>query len=192
MATTLIRPEAPTVAPFRWTVEAFDRLPDDLFPKGIHAELIDGQIYTPMGQGNAHIIAVQLVFRALYAAYGPDFNLSMGLPVTIGDNKPEPDVRVLRGKIEDYDGHDPDPAAEIALVVEVSQTSLNYDLGPKLAMYAAAGVPEYWILDLASRAMQVCRDPERDVYRDTVVFREGESVMANGAKIEIAALLPRA
>ena len=183
-----------TVLPRRWTVEEFDRIPDDVFPEGERIELIDGQIYTKMDQGLPHITAVQLVFRALLAAYGPGFNLAMGLPVAIGESKPEPDVRVLRGAIEDFDGRYPDPMAEIALVVEVSETSLAYDLGPKATMYARVGVPEYWILDLAGRALEVRRRPrpERGEYAETTLLREGETVTIDGAEIEVAALLPKA
>lgn len=89
MATTLVAPvstEAP--APRRWTVAEFDRIPDGVFPEGEHVELIEGLIYTKMGQGLAHITAVQLVFAALQAAYGPGFTLSMGLPVEMGTASP--------------------------------------------------------------------------------------------------------
>lgn len=194
MATMLAAPQTATVAPRRWTVEEFDRLPDDLFG-GDRVELIDGQIYIKMGQGFSHITAIQLVFAALQAAFGEGFNVSMQLPVGLNDgSKPEPDVRVLRGGIRDYEGRYPDPATEIALVVEVSETSLAYDLGPKLSMYAANGVPEYWVLDLASRALQVCRRPrpERGEYAETLVLREGERATVRGSEIAVDSLLPRA
>jgi Uma2 family endonuclease len=193
MASVLAPAAPPPFGPHRWTVEEFDRLPNDLFPEGEHVELIDGLIYTKMPQGLPHMTALRAVFAALMRAYGEDHTVSMQIPVVLDEgSKPEPDLSVLRGSFERYDMRYPDPATEIALVVEVSDSSLAFDLGPKQAMYAAAGVPEYWILAVGERALQVCRSPEGGAYRDTSVFREGERVTANGREIDVAALLPRA
>ena len=156
MATTLVAPVSTDVPePRRWTVKEFDRIPDGVFPEGERLELIEGLIYTKMGGGLAHITALRAVFAALLEAFGKGFVVSMQIPVALDDgSKPEPDVLVLPGKWQDYDMRHPDPATEIALVVEISETSLAYDRGPKSHMYAANGVPEYWILDLATRSLE--------------------------------------
>ena len=65
---------------------------------------------------------------------------------------------LLRPRSDDYrDGH-PD-AADVLLLVEVADSSLAYDRGPKLALYARHGVPEVWIVDLVGRAVEICRQP---------------------------------
>ena len=195
MATTLVAPVATeTPAPRRWTVEEFDRIPDGVFPEGERVELIEGEIYTKMGGGLAHITALRYVFAALQAAYGDGFNVSMQVPVVLNDgSKPEPDVLVLTGSYRDYDMRHPDPASEIVVAAEISETSLAYDRGPKARMYAASGVPEYWILDLQARSLEVRRRPRPDLgeYAETTVLREGERVEVNGREVEVADLLPR-
>lgn len=100
----------------------------------------------------------------------------------------------MRGSVRDYDMRHPDPATEIAMVVEVSDTSLAYDRVTKTRVYATNGVPEYWILDIQTRALEVRRRPRPDLgeYAETVVLREDERIEVNGQTIEIASLLPKA
>lgn len=154
-------------------------------------ELIDGVIYQKMSQGNAHILATKLVYRALLAAFGPSFDLSMQVTLRLEDGAPEPDVLVLRGDPRDYDGRDPDPRADVILVVEVSDTTLSFDQRTKASLYARHGVAEYWIVNVTGRTVEVRRHPGADGYAEALVYAEGESISAGEGAVAVADVLPK-
>ena len=193
MAQTLVAPAPEPDGPHRWTVEEFDRLPDDLFPEGERVELIEGLIYTEMGQNLPHIASLRRMTRALRVVFGEGFDVSGQLPIELGtDSKVEPDILVLRGSVEDYDARFPDPATDMVLLVEVSDSSLVRDAGAKAALYARHGVPEYWIVNVSGRTVEVRREPRSDGYAETRVYAEGESVPVRGGTVGVADVLPKA
>lgn len=194
MAQTLEAP-APVAfvdAPRRMTVEEFDRIPDDAFG-GDRVELIEGQIYTKMAHNLPHITAIRLVIEALQAALGVGFSVSGQLPVGFGEvSKVEPDALALRGRARDYDGRYPDPVSEIVVLVEVRDSSLARDAGTKAALYARHGVPEYWIVNVPGRTVEVRRAPRAGGYAETRVYAEGESVPVGGGVVAVVDVLPKA
>ena len=198
MATTLdhptpVVPDVEEPAPHRWSHDEYLRIHEaGVLGEGVRTELIDGRIYLKMPQKNAHIIAVQLVFEALQAAFGAGFNLAMGLPMKMEEDSPEPDVRVMRGKIRDYDGREIDAANDVALAVEVSDTTLAFDRRTKVRLYARHGIPEYWIVNLRERTLEVRRRPFGEAYAETLVLREDESIPVGGRAVAVASLLPKA
>lgn len=88
-------------------------------------------------------------------------------------NVPEPDVAVLSGTPDDLLEGEPD---EIPLVVEVADTSLETDRTAKLACYAENEIPEYWIVNLQARTLEVYRDPAHGEYRERRTFTSGDAV----------------
>lgn len=195
MATTLATPQTAESAPRRLTVEEFDRIPEGVFPEGEHIELIEGLIYTKMGQNESHITALYAVFAALQEAFGPGFHLGMQVPLKLGTvSKPEPDIIVRRGTWRDFDGHPPDPTKDVPLIVEISDTTLADDRGRKTRLYAKHGIPEYWIVSLQNRTLEVRRGPRPDSedYFETFVYREGEAATINGHSVAVSDLLPKA
>lgn len=197
MAVTTVTPmpAAATFGPRRWTIEEFERIPDDILPEGERLELIDGLIYTKMGQNDPHIYALHFAFDALRAVFGPDFAVLMQASLKIGeDAKPEPDLAVLKGRLGDLQGQRLRPASDILLLVEVSDTTLNQDRNLKASLYARHEVPEYWIVNLQNRTLEVRRRPRPELgeYAETIVFREGESVPAGDGEVAVADLLPKA
>ena len=195
MTTELSAPVAEAVAPRRLTIEEFERIPDDVFPQGERVELIDGLIYTKMGQNDPHIFALLYMIEALRSVFGSGFVFLSQMPTRFaGGSKIEPDVLVLRGRIGDYEGRRVDPPTDVALLVEVSDTSLAYDQANKAQLYATHGVPEYWIVNLQNRTLEVRRRPrpELGAYAETLVFQEGESVPAGSGAVEVSDVLPKA
>lgn len=193
MAQTLVAPIPEPDGLRRWTVEEFDALPDGLFAEGERVELIEGLIYTEIGQNLPHIAALRRIIEALRAVFGAGFNVSGQLPVQLDHaNKVEPDVLVLRGSVEDYDHRFPDPATDMVVLVEVSDTSLGRDTGLKARLYASHGVPEYWVVNVAARTVEVRREPRPGGYAETRVYEEGESVPAGGKAVPVADVLPKA
>ncbi len=114
-----------------------------------------------------------------------------------GDNVPEPDAAVVKGPIRRYLKHHPYPA-DIALLVEVSESTLDQDRGIKLEMYARDRIPEYWIVNLVDRVVEVYTQPKggkTPSYRQMVSYGAGSSVPLRTAgkelgEIPVSDLLP--
>src|SRR5262249_49153929 len=111
-------------------------------------------------EGPAHSASCDLIEDLLHRLVPAGFFASMGHPLTIrdGGSEPVPDAMVLRGSIRDYAERRRTPA-DAALVIEVSDSSLNDDRTWKKAVYAAAGVPVYWVVNLPDRVLEVYRNP---------------------------------
>ena len=189
MTETLIEPEV-EVRPFRWTREAYYRLGDDGYFNGQRVELIDGEIVAMSPMTEPHFLGIYLVGEALRAVFGAGFYVRQQGPLHAGvATDLEPDVAVLRVA---------DPRSLAAapttaeLVVEVSVSSLRHDTIRKPPLYAAAGVPEYWVLDLAHAQLIVFRDPGPGGYATRFVRTATETVapLAVAGEVRVADMLP--
>jgi hypothetical protein len=87
-------------------------------------------------------------------------------------SEPEPDIAVLAKTGPEYMGANP-PASDVRLVIEVSDSTLAFDLGPKARLYARAGIPEYWVFDIGERRLIVHRSPQAGVYSMVTAYAEG-------------------
>jgi len=156
-----------------------------------HLELLDGELIDMAPQLSRHATAVTLVDLALKDLFGAGFTVRNQLPLNLDSRSvPEPDIAVVSGSPRDY--RDAHPATAL-LVVEVSETTLGYDRIRKLAAYARAGIPEYWVLDLAHARLEVCRQPDAEVYAERRVLKADDTVAplaAPGPGIKVADLLP--
>src|SRR5581483_11694181 len=101
---------------------------------------------------------VRLTTHALDRSLPPGWHVAKEDPVVTADSEPEPDVAVLRGEIRDYTDRKPGPE-DLGLVVEVADSSLRQDRTVKKRIYARAGVPWYWIVNLLDRRLEVYSDP---------------------------------
>ncbi len=189
----------PSVSIRRWTRVEYDRLIEaGFFRPGDRTELIGGGLIVAEPQGTAHFTGIRLVDDALRRAFGPGWDVRVQGPVALDDeSEPEPDVAVVPGTSRDYrDAHPSRPA----LVVEVAESSLAMDRVHKGSLYARAGLPDYWILNLVDRVLEVYRDPVPDGsaafgwrYRRAESFRPGDAVAplaAPGARVPVTDLLP--
>ena len=122
----------------------------------------------------------------------------MQRPITLADSEPEPDVSVVRGTGADYKDHHPRPG-EIGLLFEVADSSLALDRRTKAHLYAAEGIPEYWIVNLIQRQIEVLREPHRRpvnaAYRSLATFSAAERVPTQligkaWGEIAVASVLP--
>ena len=161
-----------------------------IFGSGDRVELLDGEIVEMAPRKSRHATAVTLVadrLRRVCEEIG-GCSVRAQLPLALDpDSEPEPDVAVVDGTARDYSDAHPQGAR---LVVEVSDTTLAYDRGRKLAGYARAGIAEYWVLDLGSRALWVHRSPAGDRYSDVQRLGTGERTVWGGHAIEVDELLP--
>jgi Uma2 family endonuclease len=145
--------------PFRWTVDDYYRLAEiGVLGPEERVELINGEILEMSPQKSYHATGIELASDALRDAFGRGFRVRLQLPLqNLPHNEPEPDVAVAPGSARDYRDHHPSGAV---LVVEVSDTSLRYDLTEKANLYSSLHVPDYWVTDVRNARLHVFREPE--------------------------------
>ena len=187
----------PTPNRIRWTRAQCDAIREAGVLTGRY-ELIDGEIISKMGQKPPHAAVVGLVFQWLVAVFGARFvRVQATIDVAQADptyNEPEPDVAVTQHSVDAYFARHPGPA-DLELVVEVSDTTLRFDRTTKAALYSRAGIREYWVLDLAGRALYVHRGPGADGYTGIVHYSVEEAVSPLArpeASVRVSDLLPPA
>lgn len=181
----------------RFTVEEYHRLIEDhYFVDDEQFELIDGYITEKMSRNPPHDAAVNRARRRIERALPPGWIARIQSAITTADSEPEPDVAVARGDDDDYVAHHP-PPADLALVVEVANTTLATDRGPKLAAYARAGIGVYWIVNLDEAQLEVftAPDAQSSSYSKPEIFKIGDSttISLDGAlsqSIPVNELLP--
>lgn len=121
-------------------------------------QLVGGVLVAMTPQGSRHAFVIQELTRLLVRAAGEDLRVRTQLPLVLGDDsEPEPDLAVVRASDAASSARHPETAL---LVIEVAGESLSFDRETKAALYARAGVPEYWIVNLADQAVEVHRDPD--------------------------------
>lgn len=145
-------------ARYRWTRESYlSAVRAGVIDPEARIELIEGDIIQLSPQSDPHAAVLCGLGEWLHEAFGAGFVIRTQMPLAIGsESLPEPDIAVVPGKWRDYTSRTPDKAA---LVVEVSDTSLLKDRTTKAGLYASAGVPEYWIVNLQDNLLEVHRQP---------------------------------
>ncbi|MFO0951723.1 MAG: Uma2 family endonuclease [Isosphaeraceae bacterium] len=118
-----------------------------------------GQLVLPMTKGPDHENALAALNALFVPLVGSERHVRLGSPVRIpDDSEPEPDVLILRGTVRDFHKRTPGPA-DVALAVEVADSSLRFDSGSKMSAYAEAGIPEYWVVNIPRQRVDVYSKP---------------------------------
>ena len=161
----------------RFTVDDYHRMAEaGILSERDHVELIDGEIVEMSPIGDRHVTSVNRCNRTFSRAVGDRALVSIQNPIDLDRfNEPEPDVVLLRPRADDYVGGKRGPA-DILLIIEVADTSLDYDRKTKLPHYSAAGVRETWLLDIPGSALEAHREPRDDGYALVRRYRRGERV----------------
>jgi Uma2 family endonuclease len=178
----------------RWSVEEFQRaIQLGLFHEDERLELIHGDIYRNNTPDPLHSAAVSLSRDALGTLFLVNCHLRTENPLTIpGDGQPEPDILVVRGNRRDFTSRHPEPG-DVLLLIEVSDSTLSEDRSVKGPLYAEAGIPEFWILNLRQRQLEVHQAPQNGIWTRTFVVSEtgtASPLAAPNAVIPVADLLP--
>ena len=154
---TISTPPADWDQPFpvrRFTVEEYHRLGAScILADDDHVELLEGLIVPKMIRKPVHDAVVEMVREAISHVLPEGWCIRGQSAITTSDSEPEPDIAVVLGTARDYLGHHPCPA-EIALVVEVAETSLDRDRN-KRRLYARAGIACYWIINIQAREVEL-------------------------------------
>ena len=164
---TEIRPQADTHSaiesgprPYHMTVDVYDRLVDSgVFGDTSPIYLWKGQLVEPMTKGEPHEFALGELNQTLVRLTGDRWHVRPSSPVRVlDDSKPEPDLVVLRGPNKDYRKRKPS-LRDVAMLVEISDSSLAHDSGDKREVYAIASIPLYWIVNIPNRRIDVYTRP---------------------------------
>jgi Uma2 family endonuclease len=182
----------PAVDIRRWTREEYERMVEDgYFRPDERVELVEGVIYGMSPQKSWHASVLQALQENLLPIFGKDYSVRFQLPLALSDDsEPEPDVAVVRGHWRDFVAAHPSTAL---LVIEVAETTLVYDRKSKGAVYALAGIPDYWILNRAGACLEIYREPRNRTYQSRKVLKAGDFVSPLArpeASISVAEILP--
>jgi Uma2 family endonuclease len=183
----------PWVARRVLTVAEYHRMAEaGILTERDRVELIEGELIAMSPIGSEHSGTVNALNRTLVRAVGDRAIVAVQNPVQLDDlSEPEPDFALLKPRDDDYRRATPRPH-EVLLIIEVADTSLAYDRAVKRSLYARHGIPEFWIVNLAAKQVEVCRSPTGEQYASVShVGREAvlEPQLLPGATIPVSALL---
>jgi Uma2 family endonuclease len=180
---------------WRFTVPQYHRMVQlGILTEDDPVELLAGWLVQKMTKNPPHRVATRLVRDALEAIIPDGWYVETQEPITLADSEPEPDVAIILGNTRDYLDRHPG-ATEVALVIEVSDSTLERDRTLKQTIYAQAGIPMYWIVNLNNRTLELYSDPndtglyqtQQNIPQGTVaVTIDGQTI----GTIEVEQLLP--
>lgn len=123
-------------------------------------ELIEGSIIRVAPMSSIHASLITRIYYVLHQALQGAWQITSRTPLHLGQfNEPEPDFSILSPRDDWYESRLPE-ASDVALLIEISDTTIKFDRQVKLPMYARHGVPEVWVIDVAARRVEVYRNPE--------------------------------
>jgi Uma2 family endonuclease len=165
----------------RWTRAECDRMEALGMFDQQRLELIEGELIDKMGKNRPHAGAAALLNAWLIQVFG-GLRVNAEAPIDVAPednptNQPIPDVIVVKRDYSEsrYWTATPQPK-DLDLVVEIADTSLAFDLTVKAALYARAGIADYWVLDVPGRRLIVHRDPQSGRYASVTAYDEQEGV----------------
>jgi Uma2 family endonuclease len=184
----------------RWTREEFFQMLDLGWFQGQRVTLIDGEVLEMPAQKDYHGAAITLTMDALRIAFGPGFWVRNQMSLDLSPRSvPDPDLAVVPGSPRGITASSATPTSAL-LIVEVAETTLSYDRNHQANLYAAAGIADYWIVNLVQRQLEVYRDPIADSsqlfgfrYNRRAILDPPDTVSplaAPQASITVADLLP--
>ncbi|MBE9210562.1 Uma2 family endonuclease [Nostoc sp. LEGE 06077] len=166
----------------RFTTSEYHRLTElGFFAEDDRVELIKGKIIEMAAKGTPHSVCETLLFRELIKLIDENALIRSQQPIIISDNsEPEPDLAIVRNVDDDYLSAHPSPS-DVLLLIEVSDSSLEYDQETKLSIYAEARIPDYWIFNLVDNFLECYSEPYQSSqgqfgYRRKIIFLPNESV----------------
>jgi Uma2 family endonuclease len=177
----------------RFTRSEVEQMLDAGLFAGQRFELIEGDLIDKMGQNPPHSEALRLLHEWLTKVFGVE-RIQVQQPIEAAASErerslPEPDFSVLVERKKDYGRRHP-RGDELLLAIEVADTTARYDATLKRDLYARAGVPEYWVLDISGRRLIVHRNLSQGKFEQIESVPENSVVSAGGMQIPVSELLP--
>jgi Uma2 family endonuclease len=184
--------------PYRWSIPEYRRLRNTGLFHDMKTMLIEGEIFTMTMPSPPHDTALTLAFQYLLSVCPVGYYVRNQQGIDVGSqNDPGPDLAIVQGSARDYASRTPTTAE---MVVEVADSSLFFDTTTKAELYATAGIPDYWVIDLDGKRILLFRDPVAlpkglgaTAYRTHLEFSSTESIaplIAPNSSIKVSDLLP--
>ena len=182
-----------TVRRHRFDTTEYHRMAEaGILSEEARVELVDGEVVEMSPIGSRHQAVVDRLTRMLVTFAGEDYIARAQGPVRLDEhNEPQPDLALLRFGEDFYERGHPGPG-DALLLVEVSESSLEYDRSVKLPLYAGAGIPEVWVVDLASNEIESHSVPQRGAYGVTRRYHRGDEIASEsvaGLKLGVDGIL---
>jgi Uma2 family endonuclease len=164
----------------KFTIEEYHRMAEaGILHEDDRVELIEGEIVEMSPIGSRHAACVNRLNALMGRQVAGVAILSIQNPLLLpGDSEPEPAVMILRPREDFYAETHPTPE-DVLLLIEVSETSLEYDREVKLPLYARSGVPEVWVVNLSGEEILTYSRPEGEVYAEFARVERGGSLASH-------------
>jgi Uma2 family endonuclease len=183
---------APAPTPYRFTRDEYYRMAEAGLFQDQHVELLDGEIITMSPKLTPHAFTVNQLMYTLIAALGSTAIVRVQDPIVLNNNsEPEPDIAICLPVPDKYKQAHP-TADQVIIVIEVAESSLTFDRTWKARSYAGARIPEYWIVNLVDRQVEVLTDPDassRNYRQRRVVMPHEELILPGGNSLAISSIL---
>jgi hypothetical protein len=179
--TTLLPPAGPTTirSPYRLSVAQYHQMNQaGILKDGEKVELLEGLLVEKMPHNPPHATAITKISRALFTRLNEAWVVRVQLPITTLESEPEPDFVVALGGVEQYEQGHPGPA-DVALVIEVADSTLEQDRDDKKRIYARARLPIYWIVNIPEARIEVYTQPragKNPIYRQRRDYLPAETI----------------
>ncbi|MEK8018969.1 MAG: Uma2 family endonuclease [Candidatus Parabeggiatoa sp.] len=164
----------------------------NIFPPEVRIELIEGEMIEMAPIGPTHACCVFNLIEILSTQKGKAAQINVQNPIQLNDlSEPEPDLVLLRPNPQLYQNGHP-TAADILLLIEVSDSTIKYDRDTKIPLYAKDGIVESWIVDLSAKQVEVYLSPTTQGYTEKRIFQPGESLIPSQLphiKIDVSDIL---
>ncbi len=169
-----------------FTVEEYHAMGEAGILREQGIELIQGEIIEMSPIGSRHAKTVNKLNHLLNRALGDSYIISIQNPVITDQfSEPEPDVAILQFR-EDFYGSAHPTGKDVHLIIEVADHSFSYDQEIKLPLYARAGIPEYWIVDIGHGRIHAYWLPAGEVYRFSQIVQSGDKLSAQNLPVSLA------
>lgn len=183
-------------AAHRFTVEDYHRMAETgVIKPDARVELLEGEIVDMMPTGPFHGGTVKKLNRLFSSASKGRWIVAVQDPIRLGPHsEPQPDLMLLKPSPDDYTSRHP-TAEDVFLLIEVADSTVQYDCNAKLPAYGRAGVPEVWLINLPEQTIEVYREPHFSGYSSVTKLRAGETARTQvfpDVSIEIGSLLRHA
>lgn len=177
---------ASTISLKHWTVKEYDAmLEKGILTESDRLELVNGQIIQMSPQNPPHAAATKRSYDCLKSLLPTSVEIRSQLPVILNDDsEPEPDIAVVRLDAQEYSSSHP-RADDVLLIIEISDSTLDFDLGDKALAYAKSEIEDYWVVDVRRRLVHVLRRPIDGVYVQRKILK-----VTDIASCEIPLLFP--
>lgn len=156
-----------------------------IFSEDDRVELLEGEIFEMSPISSRHAGCVKRLNDLLVRKLSGRFVIGVQDPIRLSEySEPQPDITILKFRADFYSAEHPKPE-DVLLLIEVCETSSEFDRRVKLPLYAKSGIPEVWLIDLTQGQIEVYRAPTEQGYSSLQTLRRGQTVTAGLLPLEL-------